>query len=64
VTRHTVKLGEVHSDGVPKDGIPAIDAPRFEPIPSARQWPHPDEPVLPNRGQDFLTVSYVFSPAQ
>lgn len=45
-SRRTVELREVDSGGVPKDGIPAIDAPRFEPISSARQWLDPDEPVI------------------
>jgi hypothetical protein len=29
--RATVPLAEIHSGGPPKDGIPSIDAPRFEP---------------------------------
>ncbi|MGE3597139.1 MAG: DUF3179 domain-containing protein [Dehalococcoidia bacterium] len=45
-SRRTIELREVNSGGVPKDGIPAIDAPRFEPISSARQWLKPDEPII------------------
>lgn len=29
-SRHTVPLEEIKSGGPPKDGIPSIDAPRFE----------------------------------
>ncbi len=30
-SRHSVDLGEIRSGGPPRDGIPAIDAPRFRP---------------------------------
>ena len=45
-SRRTVELGEVQSGGVPKDGIPAIDDPRFESADRARHWLGPDEPVI------------------
>ncbi len=34
-SKHTVEFSEIRSGGPPKDGIPAIDAPRFEQL----DWP-------------------------
>ena len=45
-SRHTVDLSEIESGGPPKDGIPAIDRPRFVAIPMARAWLKSQEPVL------------------
>jgi len=45
-TRTTVNLDEIMSGGPPKDGIPAIDRPRFESYSSADQWLHDKEPVI------------------
>lgn len=43
--RHTVPLSDITSGGPPKDGIPAIDRPKFEPVQSVRTL-GPDEPVI------------------
>ncbi len=43
--RHTVPFGEILSGGVPKDGIPAIDAPRFVAGAEITDLP-PTEPVI------------------
>jgi hypothetical protein len=45
-SRHTVPLDEIVSGGPPKDGIPAIDDPRFVPVEGADRWLEEDEPVL------------------
>ncbi|HEU5338776.1 MAG TPA: DUF3179 domain-containing protein [Sulfuricaulis sp.] len=45
-TRTTVDLGEIISGGPPKDGIPAIDRPRFDTIHEADAWLDPREPVI------------------
>lgn len=40
-----VDFAEIQSGGPPRDGIPALDEPRF--IPASRaDWLHPDEPVI------------------
>ncbi|MGE0161293.1 MAG: DUF3179 domain-containing protein [Gemmatimonadales bacterium] len=44
-TRSTVDPSEIVSGGPPKDGIPAIDAPRFESARDANRRIDPDEPV-------------------
>lgn len=44
-SRHTVNLDEIQSGGPPKDGIPAIDAPRFEPAAVIKNL-GPAEPVI------------------
>lgn len=44
--RRTVDLAEIESGGPPKDGIPAIDRPRFVGSPAARAWLKPREPVI------------------
>lgn len=36
--RHTVPLDEIVSGGPPKDGIPAIDSPRFTDVEAADEW--------------------------
>lgn len=41
-----VLLHEIRSGGPPKDGIPAIDRPKFETTPDAEKWLKPAEPVV------------------
>jgi Protein of unknown function (DUF3179) len=43
--RRSVRLDEFHSGGPPKDGIPAIDAPRFAPV-GEIEFLEPREPVI------------------
>lgn len=43
--KHSVPLREIMSGGPPKDGIPAIDKPRFETVAAADKWLRPQEPV-------------------
>lgn len=45
-SKRTVELSEIESGGPPKDGIPAIDRPRFSAVPIARAWLKPKEPVI------------------
>ncbi len=45
-SRHTVPYSEVFSGGPPKDGIPAIDAPKFVATAAADDWLGPQEPVV------------------
>ncbi|MFW6082629.1 MAG: DUF3179 domain-containing (seleno)protein [Chloroflexota bacterium] len=45
-TTHSVPYDEILSGGPPKDGIPAIDAPRFVSIDEADDWLEPQEPVI------------------
>jgi len=44
--RRTVPLQEIQSGGPPKDGIPAIDRPRFESVAAAARWLDAREPVI------------------
>jgi hypothetical protein len=44
--RHTVALQEIQSGGPPKDGIRAIDRPRFESVAAAARWLDAREPVI------------------
>ena len=44
--RRTVDLAEIESGGPPKDGIPAIDRPRFVGARAARAWLRAEEPVI------------------
>ncbi len=44
-SKHTVPLEEITSGGPPKDGIPAIDDPRFVPVREAQRWLEDSEPV-------------------
>ncbi|TMH61822.1 MAG: DUF3179 domain-containing protein [Betaproteobacteria bacterium] len=44
--RRTVDLAEIESGGPPKDGIPAIDRPRFVGTRVARAWLKAKEPVI------------------
>jgi hypothetical protein len=45
-SKRTVELAEIASGGPPKDGIPAIDRPRFVRAPAARAWLKAKEPVI------------------
>lgn len=45
-SRHTVPLEEIVPGGPPKDGIPALDRPRFETVRSADKWLADREPVI------------------
>ena len=45
-SKRTVELSEIESGGPPKDGIPAIDRPRFVDAAAARAWLKPQEPVI------------------
>ena len=44
--RRTVDLAEIRSGGPPKDGIPAIDRPRFVSPDAAKAWLKAKEPVI------------------
>ncbi len=44
--KRSVDLEEIISGGVPKDGIPAIDNPRFISVSVASEWIAPREPVI------------------
>lgn len=44
--KHSVPLSEITSGGPPKDGIPAIDRPRFDPVAAADKWLKPNEPII------------------
>ena len=44
--KRTVALDEILSGGPPKDGIPALDRPRFVGARAARAWLKPAEPVI------------------
>ncbi len=45
-SRHSVPLEEIVSGGPPKDGIPAIDRPRFESVRDAGRWLDARDPVM------------------
>ncbi len=45
-SRISVPVGEIVSGGPPKDGIPSIDAPRFEDVRTADSWLEGREPVI------------------
>lgn len=45
-SRALIPFEEVVTGGPPKDGIPAIDSPRFSSVPEARSRLEPQEPVL------------------
>ncbi len=45
-SKHSVPYSEILSGGPPKDGIPAIDEPRFISIGEADAWLQPQEPVI------------------
>lgn len=45
-SRHTVPFEEILSGGVPRDGIPPIDDPKFTTIVGASAWLSDEEPVI------------------
>lgn len=45
-SKRTVELADIRFGGPPKDGIPAIDRPRFDTASQARAWLSPQEPVI------------------
>jgi len=45
-SKHAVPLDSIMSGGVPKDGIPSIDNPKFEPAQDRKDWLAPTEPVI------------------
>ncbi len=45
-TRHTIRYDEILSGGPPRDGIPAIDDPKFVSIDEAAEWLEEQEPVV------------------
>jgi len=45
-SKRTVALEEIQSGGPPKDGIPAVDQPRFVTQAEAARWLDPREPVI------------------
>jgi hypothetical protein len=45
-SRHSVPLHEILSGGPPRDGIPALDRPRFESAAAAAEWLEGREPVM------------------
>jgi hypothetical protein len=45
-SKHVVPYREILSGGPPKDGIPALDHPRFVGVPEADRWLTADEPVI------------------
>ncbi len=45
-SKRTIDLAEIQHGGPPKDGIPAIDRPRFVTASAARAWLAPQEPVI------------------
>lgn len=44
--KHSVPLNEIMSGGPRKDGIPAIDRPRFQTVAEGGKWLKPNEPVV------------------
>ncbi len=45
-TRHTIPYDEIEPGGPPKDGIPAIDSPKFTGFSEADRYLHREEPVM------------------
>jgi hypothetical protein len=45
-SKHSVPYSEIRSGGPPKDGIPAIDHPRFVSVNEANEWLNDREPVV------------------
>jgi hypothetical protein len=50
--KHSVPYSDILSGGPPKDGIPAIDDPRFVGVEAADSWLEPKEPVILFRVED------------
>jgi hypothetical protein len=45
-SKHSVPLDEIMSGGPPKDGIPAIDRPKFDSVSEADRWLGDREPIV------------------
>ena len=45
-SKHSIPYSEILSGGPPKDGIPALDAPKFVSVSEADAWLKPLEPVI------------------
>ena len=45
-SKHSIPYNEIFSGGVPRDGIPPIDDPRFVSVEDADQWLEEKEPVI------------------
>ena len=45
-SRHCVPYRQIFSGGPPKDGIPALNAPKFVSVSTADTWLKPNEPVI------------------
>ena len=45
-SKHTIPYSEILSGGPPKDGIPAIDDPKFVSVNEADEWIKPQEPII------------------
>ena len=45
-SKHSVPYSEILSGGPPKDGIPAINAPKFQSVNEANEWLRDREPVV------------------
>ncbi|UCG86322.1 MAG: DUF3179 domain-containing protein [Gemmatimonadota bacterium] len=45
LTKRTISMDEIVPGGPPKDGIPAIDRPTFDPVEQADRWLEAREPV-------------------
>lgn len=46
ISKRSIDPGEIMSGGPPKDGIPAIDAPKFVSVGEAERWLKSNEPVI------------------
>ena len=46
VTRHSVNIGDIVPAGPPKDGIPALDLPKFVPAPQADKFLSKHDKIL------------------
>jgi hypothetical protein len=53
-SRSLVAWDEISSGGPPKDGIPSIDDPTFQPVADAAGWLSPGDPVLVFEGADTV----------
>lgn len=59
ISKRSIALDELVSGGPPKDGIPALDFPRFETVPAAARWLGEKEPVLVvELGQDVRAYPF------
>lgn len=59
-TKHSVPYDEIPAAGPPKDGIPAIDEPRFVGVDEADAWLEPREPVIQLHVEDEVKAYPIF----